>query len=135
MISVGQYLIAREDVPDMYEPGTEFLKGHKYRIVKILESYVTLENEWLDRSSLSLDPKNTANNYLWTWFREESTVERVLTFLRSTDLSAFGMAIFWLTIAALFTDMLEKQIWMFISLVIIWLYSWLAPVLKKKRKI
>jgi hypothetical protein len=133
MLRVDQYLIAKEDVPDMLEPGVEFLKRRKYRVIKISETFVTLENAWLDHSNFSLDPKNTANNYLWTWFREESIIEKISTFLKSMNLSVFGLAIFWLSVVA-FATMLEKRIEMLIFLVAVWLYVWLEPIYKNRRK-
>jgi len=125
---VGQRFIAKDDVPDMIEPAVEFFKGHVYSIAQASETFVILENEYHDRSSFSLDPKNTANNYFWRWFRREFVFERFLRQLKFANLSTLAIAALLLTMIALGTDMLEKRVGLFVFLVIVWLCIWLWPV-------
>lgn len=70
VICVNDHLIAKSNVPEIIEIGTEFFTNKKYKITRITNSQVTLLNEYNLESNFMLDHAYKNINYLWDWFKQ-----------------------------------------------------------------
>jgi len=70
VIMIGDYLQAKNNVPEIMEQGCGFFKDRKYKITNIRNDWVQMMDEYFGFDSFSvLETKRNINN-LWDWFRK-----------------------------------------------------------------
>jgi len=68
VISIGDTLVAKKNVPDMVEPACGFFKDKNYKVANIRKPFVDIYDDYGSIDSFSTNSSN--ENYIWEWFQK-----------------------------------------------------------------
>ena len=70
VIMIGDYLQAKDNVPEIMEQGCGFFKDRKYQFSNKGIDRVQMMDEYFSLDTFSVLEKYRNNNNLWDWFRK-----------------------------------------------------------------